>query len=102
MVELAFFVNDDEGDVVPSGISTKVLWDFVVGAICCTLVGPDVMMVEGLTRHGGNVQRGNPFDGGERDMLMLDGISDEQARCIGACGDIALLGFQVGEGVVLT
>ncbi len=101
MVKFAFFIDNDKWDVVPTGVSTKVLWDFVGGAVRRNLVGPDVVVVEGLTCCGGNVQHLHSFDGSERDMLVLDGISDERARCVGTCGGIPRWGLQIGKGVVL-
>jgi len=101
MVEFPFLVNDDEWDVVPTGVSAKVLRDFIGGAICCDLVGPDVVVIEGLARRGGNMWCLDSFDGGECDVLVLDGVSNEWPGCVWACGDIPQWGFWVGKGIVL-
>jgi len=101
VVEFAFFIDDDEGDVVPTSVSSEVLRDFVGGAVRRNLVGPDVVVVKGLACCGGNVRRLDSLDGGECDVFMLDGIPSEWARCVWMCGNVAFLGFQIGEGVVL-
>ncbi len=101
MVKFTFFVDDDKWDIVLAGVSMEVLWDFVAVAVRCGLGGPDVVMVEGLACHGGNVRHLDSFNGGNHDVLMLDRVSNEQAECVGMCGDIALLGLWIGEGVVL-
>src|SRR6266404_2408326 len=88
LVNFAVFVNDEEGDMVPAGIAPEARRDFMDGAVCCGLDSPEVMVVEGLAARGGNVWRLHPFDSGERNLIMLDGISGKRTGRVGTCGDV--------------
>jgi len=101
LVEFAVFVDNDEGDIVFPCIMPEVLWDVVEAAVWCSLDISDVMMVEGLAFHGGNMWCLDSFNSCECDLIVLDWMPDEQARQVGMCGDMVVLGFRIGKGVVL-
>jgi len=101
LVEFAILIDDEEGDVVPTGIPFEAGGDFMDAAVHRGLDSPDVVVVEGLACRGGNMRHLNSFNGGECDLVVLDGIPGKRAGCVGPCGDVTLLGFQVGEGVIL-
>ena len=101
LMKLAVFVDDNEGDVVLAGISPEARRDFVDGAIHRGLDGSEVVVIEGFTTCGGNMRRLYALDGCKRDLVMLDQVPSERARCIWARWDVSQLGFWIGEGIVL-
>jgi len=74
----------------------------VDGAICRGLDGPEVVMVEGLAAHSGNVWRLHSLDDSERDLVVLDGVAGERAGRVGTRGGIFHWCLWIGEDIVRT
>jgi|SRR6266404_513480 len=101
LMEFTVFVNDEEWDVVPAGITPEARRDFLYGAIRFGLDSPEVVVVESLTARSGNVRRLHSLDGSEHDLVVLDGVAGKRAGRVRTRGDMFRWCLWIGEGVVL-
>ena len=88
VVKFTIFVDNEEWDVVPAGILSEARGDFMDAAVRHCLCGPEIVVIEGFPCCGGDMWRLHALDGRKRDLVVLDGIPDERARCVGTRGDI--------------